>query len=195
MKKLLFVLPVLALFAFTAKQVVYNADVKNSTVKWQAKKTTGEHAGDIFLKSGSLNFDGTTPVNGEFVLDMNSITVTDVADAESNKKLAGHLKGDDFFSAATYPTATINVKKFEKAETAPASFVATADLTIKGVTNEIKFPCKVTVNGKSATAAADITIDRTRWGITYKSKSVLGAMADKFIYDDIAFTVKLALTK
>lgn len=192
MKKLLFVLPLLALLAFTAKQVAYQADVKSSQVKWLAKKTTGEHTGDIFLKSGTLNFDGSTPVNGTFVLDMSSITVTDVTDAGSNKKLADHLKGDDFFSVATYPTATIAVNKFEKAA---ADYTATADLTIKGITNEIKFPCKVIVSGKGATATADITIDRTKWGITYKSKSVLGAMADKFIYDDIAFAVKLVLNK
>lgn len=194
MKKLLFVLPLLALLAFTAKQVAYQADVKSSQVKWLAKKTTGEHTGDIFLKSGTLNFDGNTPVNGAFVLDMNSITVTDVADAGSNKKLADHLKGDDFFSSATYATATIAVKKFEKAAAA-TDYTATADLTIKGITNAVTFPCKVTVSGKGATATADITIDRTKWGITYKSKSVLGAMADKFIYDDIAFTVKLVLNK
>lgn len=195
MKKIVAVLPLLALLAFTAKQVAYKADVKSSSVKWQAKKTTGEHAGEIFLKNGTLNIEGSTPVSGTFVLDMNSIAVTDVTDAGSNKKLADHLKGDDFFSAVTYPTTTIAVKKFEKAGTAAADYTATADLTIKGITNEVKFPCKVTVNGKGATATADITIDRTKWGITYKSKSVLGAMADKFIYDDITFAVKLTLTK
>ena len=63
------------------------------------------------------------------------------------------------------------------------------------VKNEIQFPANIYIRGGIVKANATITIDRTKWGITYKSKTILGSMADKFIYDDIVFTVKLTLQK
>jgi hypothetical protein len=46
-----------------------------------------------------------------------------------------------------------------------------------------------------AKATATITIDRTKWNIVYKSKSVFSTLGDKFIYDDITFDVDLTLKK
>ncbi|HLP19952.1 MAG TPA: YceI family protein [Chitinophagales bacterium] len=195
MKNNFILLSALALLSFTAKNITYKVDTKASVVEWLGKKTTGQHTGTIALQSGTLNFDRTAPVNGEFVLDMKSIIVTDIKDAEKNHDFADHLKNDDFFSVDKFPTSVIKVKKFEEVKTADANYEATADLTIKGVTNQIEFPCKIDVVGDKVNAAANITIDRTKWNITYKSKSILGGMADKFIYDDIQFTVKLALKK
>jgi polyisoprenoid-binding protein YceI len=186
------------LLAFGPKNDVYTIDKKASTVKWLAKKTTGQHSGEAPLQSGSLIVEKNVPVGGEFVLNMAAITVTDVADAESNAKLATHLKGEDFFEAAKYPTATLSIKQFDKIakpESDEANYTATADLAIKGITNPIQFPARIDFTGGLVNASANITIDRTKWNITYKSKSVLGAMADKFIYDDIAFSVKLVMQK
>lgn len=195
MKNILILLSAFALLSFTAKNIAYKVDTKASVVEWVGKKTTGQHTGTIGLQSGALNFNGAKPVNGEFVLDMKSIIVTDIKDAEKNHDFAEHLKNDDFFSVDKFPTAVIKLKKFEEAKTADANYKATADLTIKGVTNQVEFPCKIDVAEDKVNATANITIDRTKWNITYKSKSILGGMADKFIYDDIQFTVKLVLKK
>ena len=105
---------------------------------------------------------------------------------------------EDFFGTEKFPTATLTIKKFEKIEKAEndeANYKATADLTIKGVKNEIQFTVKIEASGDVTKANANITIDRTKWNITYKSKNILGSVADKFIYDDIAFSVKLVLQK
>lgn len=196
MKNLIALLFILPLFAFVNKETAFTADTKASNVHWLGKKTTGQHEGDVKVKSGTLNFNGSTPVNGEFVLDMTSVTVTDIADTEDNKHLVDHLANDDFFSIAKNPTAVLSIKKLEKmaaAKAGEANYQLTADLTIKGIKNEIQFPAIINVNGKKATAKADFTIDRTKWNITYKSKSILGGMADKFIYDEIYFSVNLSL--
>ncbi len=129
---------------------------------------------------------------------MNSISVTDIKDADNNASLVEHLKGDDFFAVARNPAALLTISKFtkiEKPEADEANYTATAELTIKGIKNEIVFPARVDVEGDIIKASANITIDRTKWNLTYKSKSILGEMADKFIYDDIAFSVKLIMQK
>ena len=198
MKNLLAFIAIISLLSFTAKEDTYNIDKQASFVKWLGKKTAGEHSGEVSLQSGNLKFAGNVPLSGEFVLNMNSISVTDIKDADDNKSLVDHLKAEDFFGTEKFPTATLTIKKFEKIEKAEndeANYKATADLTIKGVKNEIQFPVKIDASGDVTKANANITIDRTKWNITYKSKSILGSVADKFIYDDIAFSVKLVLQK
>jgi len=193
MRKLFATITILSLFAFTPKEETYSVDKKGSNVHWLGKKTTGQHEGDVALQNGTLKFANSVPLNGEFVLDMNSISVTDIKEAEDNKHLVDHLKDADFFGTAKFPTATLSIKKFEKIE--GAKYTATADLTIKGIKNQIQFPATIEVNSTSINVNASITIDRTKWDISYKSKTILGSMADKFIYDDVVFTVKLVLQK
>ena len=180
------------LTAFAQKETTYTANTKTSNVHWLGKKTTGQHEGDVKLKSGNIAFNGTTPVSGEFVLDMKSVTCTDIKNAEDNQSLVDHLKGKDFFDAEGSPESVLKITRFEKGTSANA-YNVTANLTIKGTTNAITFPATVTADKKGAKANATITIDRTKWNISYKSKSILGSMADKFIYDDIQFTVSLYL--
>ena len=43
---------------------------------------------------------------GSFVVDMNSITTTDL-EGGSADKLEGHLKSDDFFGVQSHPKATL----------------------------------------------------------------------------------------
>jgi len=197
MKNLFAFFITLSLLSFTFHEETYKTDIASSKVQWLGKKTTGQHNGEVALQSGYLRVHHGTPVGGEFVLNMKSISVTDIKDAEDNKNLVEHLKADDFFGTEKFPTAILLAKKFE-ALTPDAegnNYKVTADLTIKGVKNEIQFPAKISASGDAIIADAKITIDRTRWGISYKSKTILGNMADKFIYDDIAFTVKLVLQK
>lgn len=193
-KPIFAVLLTFALFSFQGTKDTYRINAAQSKIHWKAKKTTGEHEGDAVVKFGTLYMNGETPLNGEFVVDMTTLTVTDIKDAENNKKLLTHLKSDDFFSVAKYPTSVITITKFTKG---PGTvYTATADLTIKDKKNPITFPVKITRNAKgSIEATADITIDRTKWGVVYNSKTILGISADKFIYDDVNYTVNLLLEK
>ena len=64
-------------------------------------------------------------------------------------------------------------------------------MTIKGQTHEVTFPSTLEwVNGVYM-ATANITLDRTRWGITYNSGTVFTDLADKAIEDEMQFTVTL----
>src|SRR4051812_46673850 len=86
----------LSAFAATTK---VEFDPTTSKVTYVGKKIAGEgHTGEIKLASGHLNFDGDTPKNGEFVIDMTSITNSDIGSAEYKKKFIDHMHSDDFFS-------------------------------------------------------------------------------------------------
>ena len=74
----------------------YALDTSKTTIEWVGKKIGGEHKGTIKTQSGSLTVQGDIITAGEVVIDMNSITVTDL-EGEWKGKLEGHLKNADFF--------------------------------------------------------------------------------------------------
>lgn len=160
---------------------------------WLGKKTTGQHEGNISIQSGSITVNDNTPTSGEFVIDMASITCTDIKDAEDNKHLIDHLSGEDFFDVKKNPTSLLTIKKFEKASSPNGNYKVTADLTIKGVKNEIQFPAQIEVHGKIVNATVKMVLDRTKWKLEYKSKTIFPTLGDKFIYDDMNFDIKLVL--
>jgi polyisoprenoid-binding protein YceI len=165
--------------AITSKKV----NVNDSKIIWKGYKVTGEHEGTIMLKEGQLEFDGTTLVGGNFVMDMTTINTTDIQ-GEWKDKLDGHLKSDDFFGVNTYKTATL---KFTKVQPNKEGYNITGDLTIKGITKSINFTMKTSSN--NATAA--LKIDRTAYGIKYKSASFIENLKDKAIYDEFDLNVNL----
>ena len=155
-----------------------------STVAWKAYKVTGSHTGTVDLKSGGLVFDNGILKGGEFIVDMTSITCTDL-EGEYKQKLEGHLKSDDFFSVASYETAKLvftNSKPSGK-----NSYEVTGELTIKGITKPVTFD--VSVYGSKATAT--LKIDRAQYDVRFGSGSFFDNLGDKTIYDEFDLVVDL----
>ncbi|MCJ0741282.1 YceI family protein [Pedobacter montanisoli] len=178
-----------AFFAFTTKPTAYTVDATKSSITWEGKKFAGSHNGTVGLTSGTLGFNGNNLAEGNFVVNMTSIK-----DADGNASLEKHLKADDFFGADKFPSASFAIKKVEGKG---AKVNITGDLTIKGVTQSVTFPANITWNAdKTVTATAEkIKIDRTKYGIQYKSKSIFSNIGDNFIYDEFIINVKLVASK
>ncbi|TDE00951.1 YceI family protein [Flavobacterium sandaracinum] len=174
---------VLSTVSVTAQTKKVNAAA--STINWVGKKVTGAHEGTINLKDGALVFKGKKLVGGTFVVDMTSMTVTDLKAGQGKEKLEGHLKADDFFGTDKFATATLVFKKL--VTKAPNVYTVTGDLTIKGITKPVTFDLATTAN----TANANVVIDRTKYKIEYNSASIFSAIGDKAINDD--FTLAVAL--
>ena len=66
------------------------------------------------------------------------------------------------------------------------------DLTIRGITHPIEFPAVVQFSDKGPKATGQIKIDRTLYGMKYKSGKFFPEIGDKMIYDEftIDFEVK-----
>lgn len=73
-----------------------DVNINKSVVTWTGNKIGGSHTGGIKVKSGYLVLKQGDITGGEVVMDMNSITNTDLKDEGYNQKLVGHLKSDDF---------------------------------------------------------------------------------------------------
>lgn len=159
-------------------------DVKKSSIHWVGKKVTGQHEGTVAFKEGSLFFKGKKLTGGNFIVDMTSLTSTDLT-GDYLGKLNGHLKSEDFFGTEKYPTSKLIFKTI--ADKGNGVYTVTADLTIKDVTAPVKFD--ITIKGNTATAT--LKIDRTKYGIKYGSGSFFDNLGDKTINDEFELTVAL----
>ncbi|SFC89254.1 YceI family protein [Algibacter pectinivorans] len=158
--------------------------VEKSKIVWKGYKVTGSHEGVINIKSGYLNFNEDKLTSGEFIINMNSITSTDL-EGEYKEKLEGHLKSDDFFGVEKFPTAILVFKKVNA--TGKNSYNITGDLTIKGKTQIVSF--NFSVYGNKANAS--LKIDRTAFDVKYGSTSFFEGLKDKAIYDEFDLIVDL----
>jgi len=195
MKKNLIVLIALTgiLFSFAPKADVYNVDLSKSKIEWIGRKVTGKHSGELKIASGTLNANGKSLVGGSFVMDMKSMSNTDL-DASNGQKLLGHLKSDDFFSTEKNPTSKFEITNI----TALGADKVTikGKLTIKGITNEISFPATVKQQGSFIVAVANsVQIDRTKFDIKYGSKSFIEGIGDKAIEDNFELNINLVAKK
>lgn len=161
-------------------------DKTKSTLKWHGEKVTGEHFGAIDLQSGMLVWKNNKITGGEMIIDMTSITNSDIEDAGYNAKLVGHLKSDDFFGVEKFPTAKLEIKGSDAFKGNKAT--VKAELTIKGITHPIEFEAQK----ENDWFMAEIVVDRSKYDVRYGSGSFFENLGDKTIYDDFTLTVKLA---
>jgi polyisoprenoid-binding protein YceI len=169
----------------------YVVDTTATKLTWLAKKVTGSHNGTIRVSGGDITIDGVKVQSGNFTIDMNSIVILDIQGG-SNEKLLGHLKSDDFFSVAKFPAT--NFVLTSVTQKSGSTYTVKGKLTIKGITQEISFPAEIGFSGKTMTAKAKITVDRTKFEIKYRSANWVENLGDKAIYDDFELELNLVAT-
>jgi polyisoprenoid-binding protein YceI len=183
-------LAILAL-AFTSpvsEPVSKSVDLKASQIGWKGYKVLGSHTGNIGLKSGQLDFRDEVLIGGNFEIDMNSITCTDLSGGTADK-LVGHLKSDDFFGVTKYPVA-----KFMITNVVPNGvnrYKVSGTLTIKEKSKTVKFIADVKEEAGRSAATASIQVDRSDFDVRFGSGSFFDSLGDKTIYDEFDLEVKL----
>jgi len=180
---------------------VYNVD-PTSKINWTGSKPAGKHMGTINVTKGNLLIANESVVGGNFVIDMNSITCTDL-EGDAKTDLEAHLKGtsagkeDHFFNVAKFPKANFKISKVTSLVNDPAaSHLVYGTLSLKGVDKEVGFKAKIDYGGGMyKISSPDFTINRTDWGIKFMSKNFMDDIKDKFINDDIVLSVSLKAAK
>ncbi|MEL6132063.1 MAG: YceI family protein [Bacteroidota bacterium] len=171
-------------------------DTASSLIDWEGTEPGDEgHYGNMKIKSGMILVSGETISGGQFVIDMESINVTDLEGGRKTK-LEGHLKDGDFFETEKYPEATFTIGEVSPTEgDSTANFIIKGNLQMKDSTKSIEIPAQITMSetGVSATTPP-FTIDRTQWGVMYRS-TVVGTLKNKLINDRIGLTINLEAKK
>lgn len=170
----------------------YTVSNKISSMEWVGKKVTGEHFGTIKVKEGNVMVKDGMITGGTLMIDMNSIIVEDIKDEETNAKLSGHLRSEDFFGVEKYPMSKLEitevVKKGDK-------YHIHGNLTIKDVTDKVEIPATIKMEDNKLVAIGETEIDRTKYGIKYGSGQFFDDLGDKMIYDNFVVRFKVGAKK
>lgn len=165
-------------------------DKRSGTIEWKGSKVTGSHNGEIDIKEGSFTFEDGKLTKAHVVIDMTSIVNHDLEDPETNAKLIGHLKSDDFFGVKNYPEATFKSTSIEPQDS--GKYLVKGNMTIKEDTNPVEFPVTVKTSKKAFRAEGSFEIDRSKYNVRYGSKSFFDNLGDKVIYDDFTISFNIS---
>mgnify|MGYP005990970109 CR=1 FL=1 len=161
-------------------------NIPESTIKWIGQYTFyfGGHDGYINFKEGYFIKTDKVITGGEFIIDMNTITNTDIKKKKGKESLVNHLKDPDFFNTNKFPFAKLTITKVEYSDAKHARIVA--NLTLKGITKPINFRAEFNYDKKEMKTR--FKINRRVWNVNYTSKFKDGAISDGIGFE---VTIKL----
>jgi len=194
MTRTLFSLTLIILMGLSQAQTTLNVLPEESRMIWTGRKVTGEHTGGLLPKQGSLTMKDGRLSGAMMVVDMRSITCTDISNPSSNARLVAHLNSPDFFHTEEHPEATFRstaIEAIDGARPGKPNHRVTGDLTIKGITHPITFEVLLFEADGWTRAAANITFDRSKWDIRHGSGSFFEGLGDRLIHDDVDLTFDL----
>ena len=171
----------------------YLVDTIESLVTWTGTMTfsPGEgHTGYVHLLTGTMMVENGQLLGGKVMIDMNSI---EYADKNDRNTPVMHLKSPDYFDVGKYPISTMIIS--EVSSVSGKTVKISGDLTIKGVTRPVSFPGEVEISQGVVDASGTLKIDRTDWGIRYRSGKFYDGLADQAVSDEIAFRMKIVARK
>lgn len=167
----------------------FSIETDKTTVIWEGKGVGKSHTGNIAVKEGSISLENQLPVKGKIVIDMTSITNSDLDSDAMKQRLVGHLASDDFFGVDNYPVATFKILSSAKQDI--GTVLVKGDLTIKGKTHPVEFVSEVSVAGKTVLFKGIIEVDRSLYDVKYGSGKFFDNLGDRAIND--IFTLNFEL--
>jgi polyisoprenoid-binding protein YceI len=160
-----------------------------SNIDWTGRKITGAHNGTIAIREGTLVVNEGKLTAGKFVIDTTSIKILDVTDPATNAQFAGHLASADFFATEQYPEAVFIITSAKQKEN--NIYIINGDLTIKSHTHPVAFDAAVNVSGDQLAATGKLVVDRTKYGMKFRSGNFFKDLGDTLIFNDFELDVSL----
>ncbi|SOD92102.1 YceI family protein [Spirosoma fluviale] len=170
-----------ALVSSTVAQSQFTVDAKASQLNWTGYAELGSWApsGTIQVSKGQFSVAGRQITTGRISIDMTTLQHEDA-------KLQAHLRDEDFFDIARYPTATFLLASL-------SGQVATGQLTIRGVTRPVTFPVVVSPEGDGLRIKGKAVIDRTQFAIRYNSTSFFSGLGDYAIKNEFSLAFNIVV--
>lgn len=171
---------------------------EGSYLEWRSSHLGGVQPrfGKVSYQMGKVSVAEGKVTNAKVIIDLNTLTVENFPEgSEQIAKLTGHLKNEDFFNVAKFPTAMFELTNLVNT-TGDFNTKVEGNLTIMGQTKSIVFSANIEVSDMGVSINSEnFSIDRRDWGLTYHVEGSEGVPVDYLITNDIGFTIKVALTK
>lgn len=158
-------------------------NIPESEINWTATEMRGAkgHTGKISFKDGFFLMRNDKIVGGKFIVDMETIDVTDMPAYEkiARKNLIDHLKSNDFFNVASFPESTFEITNVRESNN--DSLKISGNLTIREITKNIEFIAQ----RKNNLFSTNFTFNRFDWNIAYQGSWADKNLIDKYVYLNI----------
>lgn len=183
-----------ALVAMTATVFAQNwkIDGAHSKIRFTTKYLLISDTDGEFKK-----FDGKITSSEADFSDLQATISVDVNSINTdNEKRDGHLKSDDFFNAAKFPSITFKSTGIKNL--GDKNYILIGELTIRDVTKVVSIPVvyggtvKDPYGNLKAGFKATGTINRQEYGLKWKAAAATG---EAVVSDDVNFTIDLILIK
>ena len=170
------------LSSFTGKAPIENheIDVNASNVKWTGYHLAKsyEHSGNIKIKNGNVGIESGELTSGAFVIDMTSLSNTDLTKPKDNTKLVNDLKSKRFFNVDEFPEAKL---EFSEAHKQDDGYHINGTITIRGIAKGIEFNVKkVKEDAESIHYSATLEVDRIEHEVMYGWSIENAMLSNKF---------------
>ena len=159
----------LILFAFSTIYSVaqtYTPVDEGSKVKFVIKNFGINTGGTFEGQTGTILFDPNNPTQASFEVSVDARTVD--TDIESRDK---DLRKANYFDVEKYPTLTFKSTRVTKTNTKDYLYLF-GNLTIKGITREIKFPFKATPKDDGYLFEGSFELNRRDFNVGGRSMSL-----------------------
>lgn len=178
----------------TLNDGVYELDCSKSVVEWAGRNQNSRHFGILQFSSGDLAVRGKS-LQGEWVVDMESLENINLAGDELQPVLVSHLKSDDFFFTRFFPKTTLIVTEGTVAERPYLTIkncMIRGELVLRGEKKEIAFEATLSsLSGGMLSLEAHFDLDRTKWGIIYGSTRFFEHLGMHTVFDDISLQLRV----
>jgi polyisoprenoid-binding protein YceI len=161
-----------------------------SVLQWRGERISGEgHQGTVDVASGNIRVRDQRIEGGQIWLDMTSMKETgEEREEETSSVVMGYLHSQRFFDTEKFPKALLTI-------TGESQGMLLADLKIKDNTRAVMIPFHKSINGDTLRAGGSFAIDRTKWGLTYRSAGQTKDLGSLVIKDSIFFRTKVIAIK
>jgi polyisoprenoid-binding protein YceI len=164
--KRLFTVFLLLTLSLTGFSQTYAASDKGSKIHFVIKNFGIATGGDFSGLSGSIKFDPANPGASDFDVSVDANTVDTDVEARDN-----HLRKAEYFDVKTYPKISFKSTRTTKTNK-DGYFYMFGNITIKGVTKEIKFPFSATAKDGGYLFEGNFKLNRRDFGVGRSSISL-----------------------
>lgn len=173
---------------------------------WEGTNLVGDGSskGDVDILKGELLIENRNLVGGAVEVDMNTIE-------QKFDNPGPHNKLPAFFDLKKFPVSTFAITKVETVDDGKtegrngnmtiegvAAIKITGNLTIEGITKAVTFPAEMYFkDGMDGTVVLNgtLSVDRTDWGINYRSEKRINEAGDMTISNDVKLFMKILAKK
>lgn len=167
----------------TGEVAEVSVDLGSSNVNWKGEMLgIYPHYGTVDLQSASLTMQGGMVSDGQFVINLQSMTATDdnYSEERPKERLIGHLKSSDFFDVENYPTASFVINEVSRD-------AVSGDLTIRGITHsETIEDVSIRKEGDTYMISGKLVFDRQKYDVKWET-----GVQDRVLSNDIEIQVEL----